>query len=97
MANSNTRESEQEVDARNSGVLPLSKLRLVGFGPDELGGVCAGIAYWLGVPAWLVRVLAVVGLCSLPYVALGYIALWALVPEWKTAPLDYGIRTGLED
>jgi phage shock protein PspC (stress-responsive transcriptional regulator) len=63
--------------------------------PDAgpLKGVCAGIAYRLGVPTWLVRVAFIIaalcyGVGLLPYLLIGFLA-----PDAKT-PKDYGERTG---
>jgi phage shock protein C len=46
-----------------------------------IGGVCAGLADYLGVDATLVRVLAVVAaLFSLGTVVVAYVVAWALMP-----------------
>ena len=46
-----------------------------------LGGVCAGLADYLGVDPTLVRVLAVVAaFVSLGTVVLAYVVAWALMP-----------------
>lgn len=63
--------------------------------PDAgpLKGVCAGLAYRLGVPTWLVRAAFLIaalcyGVGLLPYLLIGFLA-----PSAKT-PKDYGERTG---
>lgn len=53
-------------------------------------GVCAGIAYYFGVPAFLVRCLFLV---LSKYSALVYLLLWVTIPEEK-APADFNARTG---
>jgi len=46
-----------------------------------LGGVCAGVADYLGVDPTLVRLLTVVAaLFSLGTVVIAYVAAWALLP-----------------
>lgn len=58
-----------------------------------LGGVCSGWAYALGVPTWIVRVLAVclVGIAGIP--CLMYLLLWIFMPRWIQDPHDYIERT----
>lgn len=47
-----------------------------------LGGVCSGLADFLGVDVTLVRVLAVIGtLLGFGTIALAYVVLWVLLPE----------------
>ena len=46
-----------------------------------IGGVCSGLADYLGVDATLIRVLAVVAaLFSLGTVVVAYVVAWALMP-----------------
>lgn len=59
-----------------------------------IGGVCAGVAYWLGIPVWLTRLLWA---CASFYYGFGvglYILLWIFMPEWEEAPEDYNEVTG---
>ena len=64
------------------------------FPQDEvsfISGVCAGIAYWLGAPAWIVR-LAVFLVILFVSAGIGifiYLALWSFLPEWEEIPDDY--------
>lgn len=52
-----------------------------------IGGVCAGLAEYAGVDPTLVRVLAVVALVfAFPLAGLGYVVLWAIMPDAFTAP-----------
>ncbi len=46
-----------------------------------LAGVCAGLARWLGVNAWLVRLAVVLSLFLPGPQLLGYVILWILLPE----------------
>lgn len=59
-----------------------------------LGGVCAGIAYWFGLPTWTVRLLFIVTAWFFAVSILVYLALWFLVPEADKLPKDYAARTG---
>ena len=55
-----------------------------------VAGVCAGIAYWLGAPLWLVRlitaILFVIGFNFIPAV---YILMWIFVPKVEKTPEDF--------
>ncbi len=54
----------------------------------KIAGVCGGIAYALGIPAWLVRAIA---LCALVFWGVGlvvYLILWVCVPKWDGDPSD---------
>lgn len=57
-----------------------------------VGGVCSGFSYSLGVPTWMVRLVATlflfsgVGFCA-------YILLWIFMPRWHVEPQDYAVRT----
>lgn len=63
-------------------------------GPGVFGGICAAIAYRLGIPPWIVRV--VWGATALFYGTgvLLYLVLWFFVPEADATPADYARRTG---
>ncbi|OHB20910.1 MAG: hypothetical protein A2939_05615 [Parcubacteria group bacterium RIFCSPLOWO2_01_FULL_48_18] len=73
--------------------LSARKLRRVT--KDEwIGDVCAGIAYWLGIPVWLTRL---VWVCAALFYGVGagvYILLWIFMPEWDETPTDYKEITG---
>jgi phage shock protein PspC (stress-responsive transcriptional regulator) len=62
---------------------------------DEwIGGVCGGVAYWLGVPVWLTRL---VWTCAALFYGIGiglYILLWIFLPKWEDTPADYEQITG---
>lgn len=62
-------------------------------GPGWIGGVCAGLAYRTGLPAWTFRLaLFLLVLCK----GIGlvpYVLLWIFVPAAST-PSDYTGRTG---
>ena len=72
---------------RNTRTAARRKLRRIN--DEVIGGVCAGIAYWIGVPAWVVRM---GWLCSMLYYGVGlgpYIILWICMPRWEQDPRDY--------
>lgn len=59
-----------------------------------LGGVCAGVGYWVGIPTWLVRLgwtllFLVYGLGGIVY-----ILFWIFMPVWDDVPEDYDQRAG---
>lgn len=59
-----------------------------------VGGVCAGVSYWLGIPTWIVRL---VWTCSVLFFGMGvvlYILLWIFMPKWDEPPQDYKEITG---
>jgi len=58
-----------------------------------LGGVCAGLGYYLGWATWLIRSLAV-GLVVIGGTGfMGYIILWIFMPSTDEVPPDYDERT----
>lgn len=59
-----------------------------------LGGVCAGIAYWLGWPLWFVRLTTFLVMGVNGVGLLLYILLWIFVPGADEVPEDYKERTG---
>ncbi len=60
-----------------------------------LGGVCAGIAYNLGIPTWVVRLLWVlINALGVGFPITVYILLWVFVPRWDNDPDDFLARTG---
>ena len=58
-----------------------------------LGGVCAGFAYWLGWPTWVIRVLLLVLVLTAGAGVLMYIILWIFMPAADELPPDYDERT----
>ena len=69
------------------------KLRRV-TGKRWLGGVCAGVGYWLGVPTWMVRLIWAVLLLAYGFGGLMYILFWIFMPAWPAVPADYEERAG---
>ena len=71
----------------------LGKLRCI---PDEgpIGGVCAGVAYYFGISAWIVRLALVI--CSFVYGVgvIPYLIFWMFVPNADRTPRDYEKRSG---
>ena len=59
-----------------------------------IGGVVAGIAYWLGIPAWIARLVWVFLLLAYGAGFLLYILLWIFMPRWQETPGDYDERSG---
>ncbi|NCN07412.1 PspC domain-containing protein [Candidatus Falkowbacteria bacterium] len=60
---------------------------------EWISGVCAGIAYCLGAPTWIIRLLwVVITLWGIPhasaFVAI-YIILSIFMPAWDKVPKDY--------
>lgn len=62
---------------------PPTSRRLVRSTSDRmLGGVCAGVADYLGVDATVVRLLTVVlGVIFFPLAEIGYVIAWMVMPE----------------
>lgn len=69
------------------------KLRKV-VGRKKIAGVCAGVAYWLGFPAWVVRLLWALAVVCYGAGLLLYILLWIFLPKWEEVPMDYDQVTG---
>ena len=58
-----------------------------------LGGVCAGFAYWLAVPTWIVRAATVALVVFAGTGVLAYLILWIFMPAVDELPADYNDRT----
>ena len=53
-----------------------------------IAGICAGWAYWLSIPTWVVRLIwAVSGIHG--FGVFLYIAMWIFMPEWDEVPKDF--------
>ena len=63
-------------------------------GKKWIGGVCAGIGYALGVPAWAVRLVVTFSVVFYGFGALLYILLWIFMPAWEETPADYDAVAG---
>jgi phage shock protein PspC (stress-responsive transcriptional regulator) len=63
-------------------------------GKHWIGGVCAGIGYWLGFPTWLVRLLWTLLLLAYGVGGILYVLLWIFMPVWDRVPDDYEERAG---
>ncbi|MDO8669309.1 MAG: PspC domain-containing protein [Candidatus Buchananbacteria bacterium] len=56
-----------------------------------IGGVCAGLAYFLGLPTWNIRMIW----CILTFIdptstaIIVYFLLWIFMPSWDETPKDY--------
>ncbi len=59
-----------------------------------VAGICAGIAYHLGSPLWVVRlVTAVLFITRAHFIPALYILLWIFVPKMEKAPADFDVIT----
>jgi phage shock protein C len=63
-------------------------------GKHWLGGVCAGMGYWLRVPTWLLRLAWTVLLLVYGIGGIVYLLLWIFMPRWEVVPADYEERAG---
>ena len=63
-------------------------------GKHWLGGVCAGMGYWLRVPTWLLRLGWTVLLLVYGIGGIVYVLLWIYKTRWATVPADYEERAG---
>lgn len=55
-----------------------------------LYGVCAGFAYYIGLPAYLVRLIAAFLFVGMFPISLGiYYGLWLTTPRWDIEPDDF--------
>lgn len=61
---------------------------------EWIGGVCAGLAYWLGAPLWLVRLVWGAAFFFYGVGLIPYLLLWIFVPNAGNLPADYAQRTG---
>jgi phage shock protein PspC (stress-responsive transcriptional regulator) len=59
-----------------------------------LGGVCAGMGYWLGCPVWVIRLLWFLTAWFYGFGILVYVLLWVFLPTWEHTPDDYQEVTG---
>lgn len=75
------------------GASSRPKLRRIK-GRHWLGGVCAGVGYWLGVPTWLVRLAWTLLLLCYGVGGIVYVLLWIFMPAWEAVPADYEQRAG---
>lgn len=59
-----------------------------------LGGVCSGIAYALGAPVWVVRLVWTALAISFGIGVVTYILFWIFMPKWEDTPDDFETVTG---
>ena len=55
----------------------------------KIGGVCAGLAYWLGIPTWLMRLAWAVAFFIYGVGLVAYVLLCIFMPVWEETPKDY--------
>ncbi len=60
----------------------------------KIAGVCAGFAYWLGAPVWIVRLIWAFTIFFMGWGLLLYILFWIFMPEWEKTPADFKEVTG---
>lgn len=72
----------------------MAKFRRAPAGKRWIGGVCAGIAYTMGAPVWVVRLVVLLAILFWGLGILPYLVLWILVPRWDALPPDFDARTG---
>jgi phage shock protein PspC (stress-responsive transcriptional regulator) len=56
---------------------------------DWIGGVCSGMAYWLGLPVAVVRLVWAIAFFSFGVGFWPYMLLCIFVPRWAKEPADY--------
>lgn len=56
---------------------------------DWFGGVCAGFAYWLGWPTWLIRLAWGIAILVYGIGLVPYLFFWLFMPKWDKTPADY--------
>ena len=61
-----------------------------------VAGICSGFAYSFGIPAWIVRIAAVLLVLASGAGLLAYALLWIFMPQWHMDPQDYQERTRIE-
>jgi len=59
-----------------------------------IGGVCSGLAYWLGWPTWLIRLAFFLGLGGSGGTLFIYGLMWLVLEQWDEVPEDYREVTG---
>lgn len=70
--------------------------------PSWLGGVLSGLAYAIGFPTWVIRLVFFIAWISTTVdsyigsstLTLAYVLLWIFLPNWQETPADYTARTG---
>ncbi len=71
----------------------MAKFRRAPAGKRWLGGVCAGLAYTMGAPVWVVRLIVLLTFLFWGVGILPYVLLWIVVPKWPEVPSDFDTRT----
>lgn len=59
-----------------------------------IGGVCAGLGYYFGIPTWIIRVVLFLVVAGTGVGVLPYLLLWFFVPDVDRTPDDYEERCG---
>jgi phage shock protein PspC (stress-responsive transcriptional regulator) len=75
-------------------MMQFAKFRRTPKGTRKLGGVCAGFAYFLGIPVWITRLVTFLSvLCFGHTVLIAYLLFWVFAPVWPSLPDDFASRT----
>ena len=77
----------------NSSVNKERKLRAVPYPESVFGGVCGGVAYFLGAPVWFIRLVWAFIVLAYGIGVLLYVLLWIFMPKWEEVPEDYDTVT----
>lgn len=77
------------------GIKQINELRRAP-GRAMVAGVCVGISYWAGIPAWIVRGAACLAALVFFPALLAYGLAWLLMPKWSELPADFDERAGAE-
>lgn len=59
-----------------------------------LGGVCSGLAYFFGIPLWIVRLTWALLFFGAGAGGIVYVLLWIFLPVWDSVPKDFFKVTG---
>ncbi len=54
-----------------------------------VGGVCSGLAYYLGIQTWIVRLVTFILVFGYGFSIWCYLLVWMFAPKWENDPSDY--------
>jgi len=90
MSDELVKSTKRSVSKLNRELKKLRRIREKGW----VGGVCAGVAYRLGVPTWAVRMGLFLSAVFYGFGLGAYILLWIFVPGTDELPGDFEKRAG---
>jgi phage shock protein PspC (stress-responsive transcriptional regulator) len=82
-----------EITVVDENIIAFRRLRKVP-GKKMLFGVCAGCAYAIGVPVWLIRILWVLTAFCGGFMAILYFLFAIFLPKWEKTPENFQDITG---